>query len=234
MKRIMSMRVTQIRIFRSDEIPFAQLQSGVASQKLAQALGLQLFAPPQPVPGLPIPQVIYGTGQLKENEKITVIEQLAFDERRIVLMIAGDSRTCNKVFEVVRKIIIEIDQRQEKPAYEPLILSEETMTILKLDFPITKLLKDGSLETFGKDLTTRVENLGAKAQAFVSSVHFRIHYDDLPDLLKKQGISLLDKEVAIEWRQQSAVDDNIFFITSPNSSDDHLQLIQHLEELFAN
>lgn len=235
MKRITSMRVTQVRIFRQDDLPWAQILSGALHPRLVQVLELKPVLPPQPAPGLPIGfQVIFMAGQFKQANKIIVIEQLLFDERRIILTVVGNSQESNQAFDLLRELLAEIDPRQDKPAYEPLILSEETTTVAELDFGITRMLKGSQLEIFEKDLPRRVETLGAKALPFLSSIRFHIHYDELPESLKQHSITLLDKDVVIEWRQQTSLADNTFFISSPNSSDAHLELVRQLEKVFAS
>jgi hypothetical protein len=229
----MSMRVTQVRIFRQDDLPWAQILSGAIHPRLAQVLELKPVLPPQPVPGLPV-GLIFMAGQFKLADKVIVVEHLLFDERRIILTVVGDSKESNKAFDLLRELLAEIDPRQDKSAYEPLILSEETTTVAELDFGITRMLKGSQLEIFEKDLPRRVETLGAKALPFLSSIRFHIHYDELPESLKQQSITLLDKDVVIEWRQQTSLADNTFFISSPNSSDAHLELIRQLEKAFAN
>lgn len=145
---------------------------------------------------------------------------------------ASTSAVARSAFEKLKDLILEVDQREAKPAYDPLVMTEETTTVAHLEFPITSLFAGDACSSLVAGFASRTENHGAMTRIVPSSIRFRVSYEDLPESFRRNSISLLDKDIAIELRANTAIEENVYYMCSPNSSDVHLGLIALLEDIF--
>jgi hypothetical protein len=233
MKRLDSLHVVQIRLFRIDEIPLSDLRLESSVQRVQQAFSFKQSLPLQPpLSADPQGAIAFMSGELKLGEKAYEVEKLIIESRRIIISVASTSATALSAFDTLKAIILKVDQREAKPAYDPVVMTEETTTVAHLDFPITSLFAGEAYNNLIAGFVSRIANYGAKTRIVPSSLHFRVTYEDLPASLKQSNISLSDKDIAIELRVNTGVEESAYFLTSPNSSDVHLGLIALLEDVF--
>jgi hypothetical protein len=233
MNKLLSLSVVQLRVFRVDEIPFSSLQLESSTQKIQKAFG---FKQTGPINTLFIAEVAGGiafrAGEFPSGSTTTVVDQIIIEPRRILISVSGSSETADQVFAHLREVMREIDQRSERPALEPLVLTQETTTIMQLDFPITALVAGTPLEAFQTGVNSLIDSQGSRVRIYPSSIHFRVSYDDLPESLKASNITLADKDIGVEIRAGTAVQERTFFITSPNPSSKHIDLVSLFEKTF--
>jgi hypothetical protein len=233
MNQLSSMNVAQIRLFRPDEIPLQILQLPVAVQEIRQAFGFGQL-PAIQYSGIPDfgGGIAYANGQFSFDDSNYPIVLLQIEPRRIRIGASGSSRVVSSIFDRLREIMIKLDTRAEKPVYEPILLTDETTTVIRLDFPITRLFDSQDLRDLASGLESKVAHHGAEIKVVPSGIRFRVAFDQIPDSLRKYGASILDKDIRIELRSQTQVDDNVYFISSPNTSDAHLELVSYFEKTF--
>jgi hypothetical protein len=233
MYQVAWLAVTQVRIFRAEEIPISLLQVESAAKAIRAAFSFRQFVPiAPPVSADPMGGLSFGQGELKENGTSIGIQQLTIEPRRIILNVHSSSSNANKVFGRVIELLRQLDPRAEKPSYEPLLCTEQTVSTVKFGFPISKLFDSNPLLQFGKGLEEKIVGYAGRPKIVPSAVHYHVTYSDLPETLTSQNILQLAKDVRIEMRSQTALDDNTFFIQSPNPSDVHLRLVDYIEESF--
>jgi hypothetical protein len=234
MYQISSLTVTQIRIFRVDELPYLSLQmpSGVASVRAI--FNFQQVTPLAP-PLVPDPQgaFLFAQGEFADGEDTVGIPQLQIEPRRIVLISNSTSEVASKAFEALRRALGIIDNRSEKPQYVPIFMTEETASIVHFDFSIDHLFVNNPLCEFSVGVQSKIAGFGAKAHLFPSGIKYQVLYGELPEDLKAQGVIQLPKEIRIELRNQSNPQDNLYFVTSPNPTNEHLDLLKYVESTFS-
>jgi hypothetical protein len=76
------------------------------------------------------------------------------------------------------------------------------------------------------------KNEAGSIMVWPTALRLRVSYLDVPAKFKANSINVVDKEIRIEQRRNTAIDQNTYFISSPNSSDIHMKLIAQLEEVF--
>lgn len=232
MRAIESLTVTQIRVFRADAIHPSLIQINSVAKVFQEAFGFRQFMPIGMPGTAPAAAVIFGQGEFKSGDTVFGIQRVHVESRRIIIVISATSAIASEFFAELIKVIEQIDPREKKPSYAPLILTEETESVVQLDFPMTKLFESGSLHDFCQGLSEKVDGFGSSASIYPSGLKFRVAYSNLPEELKLQGIQHLDKEIRIEVRAQTTIAENAYFIQSPNSSDMHIKLIELIEEKF--
>ncbi len=231
MVEIISTTVTQTRIFGPDEIPFVQLQLSQSSELIQKQFA---FANPGPMLPFEAPQVpTFQGGFMEVNGKDVVITQLRIEPQRIILVVAGSSISANMIYGRLAELLKKIDSREGKSGLVERLLSEETSTVVRLAFPITRMVREGAWEKFSSGLSERIESHGATVVSTPFSFRFRIRFTELPEKLSSHGIQLSNKSVVIEMRTQTSPEDCTFFVSSPNSTDAHKALLDFLEKSFS-
>jgi hypothetical protein len=235
MGELIAIRVSQVRIFGPDELPFNYLTLDANIKRINKEFNFRqaMTLSPQQTGDL-LGGVSFFGGTIVVDSVQSVIEQIVIESRRLIIAMAGDSKATDAVFERLRVLLKEFDQRQNKPPLDPIVTTQDTTTIMRLAFPISKLFSTGSLGAFSKELDKKVEQPLAKTRIFPSSIKFRVSYYDVPDSFKAKNVELLDKEIAIEYRVGTAIDENTYFISSPSRSEIHFEMIALLENTFGN
>jgi hypothetical protein len=234
MGELIGIRVSQVRIFSPDELPFNHLRLDANIKRISKEFSFRqaMMLGPQQTGDL-LGGVTFFGGTIISDSGQSVIEQIIIESRRVIIAVAGDSTAADSVFGRLKDLLKEFDQRQNKPLVEPIVTTQDTTTIMRLQFPISKIFSMGSLGAFTKELDTKVEQPLAKARIFPSSIKFRVSYYDIPESFKAKNVELLDKEIVIEYRVGTAIEENTYFISSPSRSDIHLEMVEFLEHTFA-
>jgi len=232
MKNIRDFKVTQIRLFRSDEIPFRSLFGPSAENRLRSEFRLKRLPVP---PGLGIPgmtNLVFVNGEYATGRRTVFIDHLAIEERRVVVTVTGSSEDCDSVFSHLRGVLKQIDFRNPPPEYRPLLVVQESACVVELDASLTKLFSNSPIERIMDSVSSAVDSYGCSVNLFPSSVHVRVKYESPPAELATNHIALVEKDIVIELRAGTSIEENTYFISSPMSSDNHLKLIRAVEEAF--
>lgn len=233
MKRVDSLHIVQVRIFRNDEFFLSDLRLENSISEIKRRFSFKQALPLEsPASADPQGAIAFMSGEVEDQDRAYEIERLIIESRRVIISAASSSSIATKFFEALRPVVIELDRREKKSAYEPLVMTEETTTVVHLDFPITSLFASEKFKGLMSGFTSLSSECGAKATIIPSSLHFRVSYRNLPEPLTKNNIALLDKDIAIELRVNTDVEENAYFITSPLSTDSHLKLISLIEDSF--
>jgi len=231
MANVRYLSVTQVRIFESEVLPAGFARMPIASSTLQQKFMFQQTTPAGPPISLdPSGALLLNNGEHEYQGRHYAVPQLLLESRRIVLIYLGPSAAANAMIDEVIEIVKAIDQFGKDKNYAPLILTEETSTVVKFDVPFAKLFSSGLIGTLQKNLDRYIDSPSAKVNLIPNSVKIRVSYTNIDDRLIKNGIQINDKELQIELRNQTDPAEGIFFIKSPNSSDKHNELVEYLEK----
>jgi len=234
MKRLNSLVVTQTRILRADDLPFVTLLTQSAIAQIQKAFNFRQAMPMQP-PLVPDPAggIGFWGGEIEINSIPVTIQQVIIEPRKVTTVVAAPSDSSQKAYSMLTDLIRRLDSREPKPDLDPIVLTQETATVLELDFPITRLFEDGRIATFAKEIDSLSDRITPRVSIVPSGVTFRVSYLEPSDKLKANNVQLIDKDLKIELRMSTSIEENLFFISSPNSSDTHMKLIARLEEVFS-
>ena len=231
MKEIRDLKVTQIRIFPIDELPFESLLRPSAIKQIASIFNFN--TPPVFPEGFPveIPSILFRNGEFTYENQTTLIEQASIERRRLITSLAGNSTVSDAFFVELKDNFAKLDLRNINRNYEPIITTEETQCIVQLDFPITDLFKNSPIGKFAPLLRKKSLCHECDITAIPFSIKFRISYLNIPDVIKQHRITLTDKDFIIEQREKTSIEENLYWTSSPTPSDGHLELIKEFEKL---
>lgn len=162
-----------------------------------------------------------------EFEKIP-FQQLLIDAVSITLGVAGERSDIDRVYEVLRQFLIEIDpkRRVENPAL--LAMTYQTQSTVKLSIPFERLLSN-ALVNF---LESKKESLqpagGSSVNLSLSNLSFQVKFASASD-----AYFFLPKVLTIEPRAGSDPRENMYYVVTPTDSDEHKKLIEEFENVMS-
>lgn len=231
MPKIRDLKVRQVRVFPADEIPYAILLNSKTRSQLAAKYDFSIPGELERAWHLHGQGLHFQNGTYQIDDSRILIEQLTIEERRVLITVNGDTGNATAFFEELRRFFAKIDQRPGSREYRPILHSEETQCIAVLDFEFPQLLKKGPLDRFESAIEASTHSFGATLDIFPRSIKFAIRYLKPPESLSKQYVTLSDKELTIETRGRTAIEDRVFFTTSPLNTSDHIDLLEQLENM---
>ncbi len=237
MPTIRNLRASQVRILPIDEIPYAEISLKDHAQGIGEMFGLTRQVEPLLDVGNRLTfsnaLLIYKNGQYTHDGKSYAIENLTIEDRRVLTNIVGPTEICDRIWDELRKFLLKVDTRSDKPEYKPIIVTNDTNCVAQMSFSIKDMIAGSKLETAVERITQSQDNYGAKLDVYPSSFRFRVSYAEPPIEVTQRNISIVDREVIFEVRARSSVNDRVFFTTSPSCSAKHLRLLEEIEKLFA-
>lgn len=220
MKKITNLVVTQYRLFAPDWLPYQLLVTPFGTGIFQKALGFRQ------VTWSENGEYMFQDGAFSQADKTYVIPAVLFNPRRVTLQVVGDSATANEAYEAVRDAI-----SQFWPAVrdlEPVLLTEETVCTVDLDFDWSALLNPAVAES----VKTTIEGLSGPEVSY-SLKHVGLRFTVVgtteSEALKGYGITFGEKTVAVEPREGVPLTERNYFAASPLGSDAHLRFVEGFE-----
>ncbi|MDY6968484.1 MAG: hypothetical protein SVR08_07520 [Spirochaetota bacterium] len=103
---------------------------------------------------------------------------------------------------------------------------------MNLDIKLDRFISNVKLNKIEELISTK-HNYDARISFIPYSVRFQISYNDIPEKLVKNKISISDKSVLIELREKTEPNDQIYFTVSPTGTETHLELLNTIEKMLA-
>ncbi len=231
MNEIKLLQTSIIMIFPTDDLHLSSIKRSESLSFLKERFKLELLKVPENIP-IPLNNLIFRDGEFSLKNKVFLIPELVFEDRRMILKIQSDSSIADTFFNELRKTLKEIDIRDDKGEYTPLLTTYETICVCSLDFDFNKLFSNSFQDYYLKDINDNLPKYGAKHSIIPASIKLRIDYFDLPDKLRKDKITLTDKYIVIELRERTNPEDKIFYTTSPTNTATHFELLKNIEKQF--
>ena len=151
------------------------LQVESAAKSIQTSFSFRQFSPiSPPVSGDPMGGLSFNNGESKQDGVTIGIQQLVIEPRRIILNVHSTSEIANKVFQDIVDLLRQLDPRTEKPAYAPILFTEETLSTVRFDFSMSRLFDSNSLHLFSESLKDRITNYASKPMIMPSAVHWHI------------------------------------------------------------
>lgn len=220
MKNIANISVTQYRLFPPDWLPYQLLVTPFGTDIFQKALGFRQ------VTWSENGEYMFQDGAFVQSDKTYVVPAILFSPRRVTLQVVGDSATANEVYEVAREAISQL-----WPAVrdiEPILLTEETVCSVDLDFDWSALLNPAVAES----VKVAIEGLSGPDVSYSLkhvSLQFTVAGTTESEVLKGYGITFGEKIMAVEPRQTVPLAVRNYYAASPVGSDAHLRFVEEFE-----
>lgn len=226
MKDVSLLRVRQYRIFAPDVIPFLSM----ARHEVAEALQAGFsFRDVRPDGG----ELVFALGGMtRESGRAVDIPEVRIADRKIVVVVEGDSEAADEVFEAVQQQLADHADAPRLAEAEPVVRTEDTTCVCSLDFDWKDLVSQG-IARFQDELTEAASTEFAEARVATWSFRLQVGYLPREDEIRDYGVDLVNKWFVIEPRANRPLSDRIYYSESPTGSATHLRLLETLESFVA-
>ena len=244
MKDVRELSVVQIRLFPVDTLPDIQPMYSILAEIVGSAFQFQGYGEGEQLSGmvgLPMPPnnrnqpnaLEFSGGKfVDEDNRITFINSLSIEGRRIILQVAGTTEQADQIFEELKGLIIAVWQPSEIGLSEIIHKAEETMCVVSLDLDFSALFREELILFLNGELLEGISDQRVEASAKPVGFRTKISYEVKDRSIIEHGISLLPKDVIIEPRRDSPPDSRIFYTQSPLPTKKHFQMLENFESLF--
>lgn len=226
MQEVSELRVTQIRLYSVDRIPYQAL---LIAKNLTALQGIFHFKAFGPAEGQESPGVAFNIGDFTHEGKDHLIDRLLIQPQRIVVIAGAPSSVCNAFHSALESFLAKIDPFARFSSLPPVFCTEETICAVDLDIEFQDLFSPGFNNFLARELQSAVTSSALKVSILPSRVAVKISYGLTDPDLATAGYSIADKVMAIEPRVHTVPSDRRYMAISPTDSETHLRLLEALE-----
>lgn len=228
MKEITDLTVTQIRVFAVDVVPLSKINTKSCIEKIRGDLSVSQIESTPFIGG--IGPIIFLRGEIKEENRVIVINRIAVEHRRIILEVVGTSKETDHVYDVLLSSIASVADIDLGRLQIPLLIAETTQCVATLDFPFESLFSNSFIELLNSRVKKEATSKIAKGSVRPLVAEVEISYQIKDETLIKHSISMSPKKFTIAPRTGIPLEARRYFLSSPFDSDTHLNLVRDLEE----
>jgi hypothetical protein len=207
------------RLYQPDVLPFAQLQTPSALQRLRDR-----YAFAQVVPGPA--QLLATTGEFSQAGQTAAapVQQLSIGSNVIEFQMAAETAVAERFYEDLVKFLQELSGRRERqfPEYGR---SNQTIAIVTLDVPAEAVFSEKMREYLSQAAPAfRTDRVEPRLQ--LTHLQWTVSYTKSdPD------VEYIPKLFTIEPRSGSRAGDKVYFTQSPTDSETHRKLLEQFEHM---
>jgi hypothetical protein len=234
MREVSNLKVTQIRIFHADELPFSRLRSKEITTAIQDRFS---FGPIQEAIAIaqgPIPAFGFEHGVLSLDEEETpiAISRLMFDPRRIILTVEGGSEQADRVIREMESVVSGAKGGVDL-AKKPELIYQETTCDVTMDVGFHAIWSGGMAGFLEAEMFQSLSLEDAKALMGTPTLQIQVLYQITSSDLIASQITLNPATVTVAAKAGVPLKARRFTISSPTDSKTHLTLIEHLEASLA-
>ena len=228
MKEVTDLTVTQVRVFAVDVVPLSKINTKSCIERIRGDLSVSQIESTPFIEG--IGPIIFLRGEIKEGNRIIVINRIVVDPRRIILEVVGTSKEANQVYDVLLSSIDSAADIDSGKLRVPLLIAETTQCVATLDFHFESLFDNSFIELLNSRVKKEATSKRAKGSVRPLAVEVEISYEIKDEILIENRISMTPKKFVIAPRAGAPSEARRYFLSSPFDSDTHLKLVRALEE----
>jgi len=224
MKEIADLESTQILLFGVGQVPYKYAQTRDGTAQIKEHFKFKLAG------NMPLTsELVFEGGVAEGTGERATITRLQIGDRRMILTVAADSATTEKVLEDLRKILAGFDPASRFEKATPITHRHETTCSATLDFDWRTLFNPVLAEFF----ESRVAKATSDSEAGVSISHatcrVTFSYSIKSELITQSGITFSPKDFVVEPLASTPLAARRYFTASPTDSKMHLKLLEDLE-----
>lgn len=225
---VISTKVSQVLLMRFDEVPLVRMTQTKHLQGLSELLKFGEANIAQDLEGAVI--VVAEHGMLESPDGEYPIRRLILEERRIQLVeLDADSTIANQAMDSLRSYLAQVAERPSAGFLQPIVTAEESMVVVKMQFPFGALLSPVLERFIENDMKEAASSEIADAELNPIQVSYRVDYHVTDKSLSDYRISLSRKKFSLEPRKGYPLSERVYFSRAPLSTEKHLDLLESLE-----
>lgn len=240
MKNVSDLKVSQIRIFPVDVVPFHYLYAPAAKERIKSAFvfkeagqtgpQLHLGRIPSPIT-FPAENLFFGQGEINFENRIYPIESLVIEPRRILTNVVGTSKVSNAFYNALTEILSEFDLDKQFASSSFITIFEETGCDVSLELDVRELLSEQLLALLSSDILPDLGSSQWEARLRGIRLGIEVSFAPKDSVLPDHDISLNPKVVVFQSASGTPINQKRYLTFTPTNSDTHLRLMEKLEKL---
>lgn len=218
MKNVQNLQAALVAIYPAASFPVIRVAAGSRVEKLRDTFA---FGAAEVTPA---GEAIFQRGRLLTDGDEIIIQNLQFDDRRVVVGVAGSSEQSDRVLEALEGILFAGSER-----LAPLLVVYEASCTAELDFDWQCLFNEKIVSFIEDDVRSSASVLGIKPRIPIAGLAISMAYET-PSDLSEYSITLSPKSLSIGLAPKSPPAKRKFLFTSPSRTEEHLRLLETLEK----
>lgn len=223
MKDLESLTSIQIYNYPSDQLPFGHLLTADAINAIKTAFNFQKHELESSADGSKTISIEFLNGSLKEGDDLFPIQRVLFSNDTIAIKIVGKSPIGVHLLTQIHSVVKSISRRFSPT---PVLIAEETSSVVTLDIPFTAVFSPGFL-TFNQ-IASKLA--GASDQDVLEPRGFRLIFVNKNDADIVENGPLGPKKITIEPRVGVPLDRQRYYFSTPTNWEAHTKLIELFEK----
>jgi hypothetical protein len=226
MRDIVDLAVTQVRVYPTDSLPFAELRRPDSTKRLKETFRFEnIQLDPLNV------QLTFTNGTFEHRGKSIHVLSLTVEQRRVVIQLRGRSPMADAFYSAFASLLQTLAGRSKSSkALEPLLKVEETSCVAVLDIDFDDLIALPLLRFLQTEGVSKLRTkYGAPKSINFKSLSFEVRYASAPQL-EEHDVTLSNKLITIEPRLATPLREKCFYTTSPTDSETHISILETLEK----
>jgi hypothetical protein len=226
MKNIVDITVTQVRVYATDSLPFADLRRADNLKTVKETFRFENIQS-DPL-GL---QLGFSNGTFEHRGKSVHILSLTVEPRRVLIQVRGRSSMADALYSAFSDILANFAGQPKGSKFEPLLKAEETACVATLDIDFDDLVAPPLLRFIQTDGKAKLRTeFGSPKSVTFKTLSFEVKYSPVSPQLEEHDVALSSKLMTFEPRLATPLREKRFFTSSPTDSETHLAILEALEK----
>jgi len=163
-----------------------------------------------------------------------VIDNLQFEDRKIQFLIQGSSDDGYELFEELIMFLKELSRTKSDDFMQPIIKSEVSEIIAKLNFPMTRILNQKYVAFINSVVTESASSEMAIPHISTGTVNTIVDYVPEDSSLSDFRVFYSRKEFTISPERGYPINDQIYYSKAPFDTKSHIKALEELEKIFSD
>jgi hypothetical protein len=232
---IISQKITYIALVRLNEIPLPKLFMRHYQDLLVNTMKFASIEALQNPSGEKLVAIRFLNGLYdRENGGAIIINSVQVEERKMIITMEGLSQDAEECYYKLAEIYSEISGIKRENYLKPILISQESEIVAKLNFPFSKLISNTLLEYAENEATSHATLEIADAIIKPMSIKFKIDYIENSPKLKDHNITLSSKDFIIGSAVGYPTDEQVFYCKGPFNSNTHVKILADIEKIYSS
>ena len=218
MEEIRDLKSERIAIYPPGLIPLSKVMFGSHNARLIETFSFKAFNPGES-------EIDFQGGDVVVGESEVLVRLLKIDDRRLIVGVEGSAEEADTIAASVAEVLFE----DEEEVPEPIIVTAATSCTAALDFDWTELYSPTFMAFIDEHVVPGMSHDSRSPWIAASIAQFQFKYTTEPDL-EARAVTLAPSNFALGPEPKRPLSDRRFFSSSPTRSENHLRLLEALEQ----